>query len=237
MLVKLFVLGRPGSGKTTAFHRIQERAEETGWSVSRIRDYEILHNMFMNDTEQKKFRAIDHNGFDVTDFSVLNDALLEVERLVKLRMLTTKGKKLLIVEFARDDYKMALEIFSADLLRDTHILFVDADLDVCMRRIHQRISHVSKPDNHFISDTIMKKYYGKDNTEDMRHLASLTAGFLPGEKRSASIIQYIENTTSLNYLYTNVDQFFDEMMRCISSAYPQELPYLIKAIDGARGAK
>ncbi len=237
MLIKVFILGRPGSGKTTAFHWIQQRAEESGWSVNRIRDYEILHNMFLNDTEQKKFRAIDHNGFDVIDFSVLKDALLEVERLVKLRMLTTKDKELLIVEFARDDYKIALEIFSTDLLQDTHILFVDADVNTCIQRIHQRIACRLAPDNHFISDTIMKKYYGKDNTEYMRHLTSPTAGFLAGEKRSASIIQYIENTTSLNYLYTNVDQFFDEMMRSISSAYPQELPYLIKAIDGARRAK
>jgi adenylate kinase family enzyme len=238
MLVKLFVLGRPGSGKTTAFYRIKARAEENGWHVSRVRDYKILQSMFQHDIEQKKFRPADHNGFDVIDFSVLNDALLEVERLVKFRMLTTKRNELIIVEFARDEYKAALEVFSPDFLQGTHILFVDADIDTCIQRIHQRISRVLEPDNHFISDTIMRSYYSKDNREYMKHRAILSANATAKEKRAARIVQYIENIGSLDYLYTNVDQFFNNVMAsCIFPVSSHKIPSLTEVTHGVRGAK
>src|SRR6266487_2364404 len=97
MLIKVFVLGRPGSGKTTAFRRISALLNDKGWPITRIRDYGILQGMSRHEIEGKKFRPADHGGFDVVDFSVLDNALVEVERQVRLRMLTVKEKELIVV--------------------------------------------------------------------------------------------------------------------------------------------
>jgi hypothetical protein len=86
MQVYVFVLGRPGTGKSTAACQIGRFAEEQGWLTFHKGDYGILDMMFKADVEHKRFRPTLHGGFDVNDFSVLNEALVELER--KIRRLT-----------------------------------------------------------------------------------------------------------------------------------------------------
>jgi nucleoside-triphosphatase THEP1 len=45
MLVKVFVLGRPGSGKTTAVNHILKGAQAINVSAKSIKDYDILYDM------------------------------------------------------------------------------------------------------------------------------------------------------------------------------------------------
>jgi len=49
MTVKVFILGRPGSGKSTAARRIAKLVQHKGWSPVRISDYDILYNMFQRE--------------------------------------------------------------------------------------------------------------------------------------------------------------------------------------------
>src|SRR5206468_9524195 len=116
MGVKLFILGRPGSGKSTAARHLNYLMRCQAWSVKHFNDYDILLEMFQADTEHKKFRPTPHNGFDATDFTVFDDALKELEKRVQAEVARVN---LLTIEFARDDYRMALKQFSADFLQDS----------------------------------------------------------------------------------------------------------------------
>ena len=51
MLVKLFVFGLPGSGKSTVARHIVDHVQRDykNWSAQRISDYNILHKMFLQD--------------------------------------------------------------------------------------------------------------------------------------------------------------------------------------------
>jgi len=60
----LFVLGRPGSGKSTAVSHIHLLAERKGYRTANIRVSDILHQIFMDDTEGK-FRPEYHDSFDI----------------------------------------------------------------------------------------------------------------------------------------------------------------------------
>jgi nucleoside-triphosphatase THEP1 len=89
--VKLFILGRPGSGKSTAYRHIKEfiKKRYVGWSTSRYNDYDILYQMFkieklgLNVSKQKQFSAREYDGFDVIDFNVLDDSLKLLQKKVR----------------------------------------------------------------------------------------------------------------------------------------------------------
>lgn len=211
--MKMFVLGRPGSGKTTAFHYISQILENKGWSVTRIRDYNILRKMFQEDKEHKQFHPTQHDGFDVTDFSVLDKALEEVERVMEqLHTHTQTQKRLIMAEFARDDYEKALTLFSENFLADTHILFVDADVETCMQRIRNRVLHGKTADDHFVSEVILTNYYGRDNTPYMFGLAKYNKEACQAGYPVRHVIQAIKNTDRLDDFHRQIDCFITTLL-------------------------
>src|SRR6266516_3868031 len=138
MAIKVFILGRPGSGKSTAARFIAMLAQNKDRSSIRINDYEILYNMFRADTTHKKFLSAEHNGFKVIDFSVLDAALKEVEKKARIYIPSMKKDDLIIIEFARNDYRKSLKQFKRDFLRDAYFLFIETDIDTCVRRVYER---------------------------------------------------------------------------------------------------
>src|ERR1700731_1572539 len=109
MAVKVFILGRPGSGKSASYRLIEKIAQEQKWTISRFNDYDILQEMFRfeklfrSSSVPRKFRATEHNGFDVLDFSVLDMALKELEKKVQFNNSQNNNDELITIEFARDD--------------------------------------------------------------------------------------------------------------------------------------
>ena len=162
MLVKLFIIGLPGSGKSTAYRSINQYIEglNQGWHVQRINDYDILRAMCEDDVERKKFRWTKHKGFNVKDFSVLDDALGEARtRIEKHRSSATN--ELIVIEFARNDYRKAFQMFGRDILQDAYFLFLEAQKSICSKRLKERITKLHIPDNHYVSISIMRTYYHK----------------------------------------------------------------------------
>lgn len=168
MLQKLFVLGRPGSGKTTAHRHIEKYLGEryTSWSIIRYNDYDILQEMFLLEElfphahKPKQFAAKEHYSFEVLDFAVLDTALVTLEQRVLGKPLHTNDE-LVVIEFGRQDYGQALNIFSDPFLQDAYFLFLHAELETCSQRINARITMPPTPDNHFVSEEILRGYYGK----------------------------------------------------------------------------
>ena len=179
MITKLFILGRPGCGKSTVVRYLTKLAQHENWVPTSYCDYNILYDIFQAELHSplcthQHFEPVDHNGFRVIDFSVLDPALKTIQKkaTTSLEDSNPSTQRLFVIEFARDDYIKALHQFDPAFLQDAHFLFLDADVDLCIQRIHDRVAHPTSIDDHFVSDDIITGYYQKDSTPDtIRKLA------------------------------------------------------------------
>jgi|SRR5215467_4194132 len=199
MIVKLFILGRPGSGKSTVARYITKLAQHEGWVPTHYSDYNILHNMFQAELHnpsctQQHFEPVDHDGFRVIDFSILDPALQTIQKraaasvAATLRDCNLYAQRLIVIEFARDDYIDALRQFDPAYLHDAHFLFLDCDVDLSIQRIHDRVAHPESADDHFVSDDIITGYYQKDSTSNM--IRALADQFILNEQKMRHVETY-----------------------------------------------
>lgn len=183
MLIKVFVLGRPGSGKSVAAHRLAEAAWNKGIPAMRLGDYEILQREAWQEeelyrvgafsAEQRRFYLAEHNGFGVHDFSVLDRSLLQLrDQLDEREALATHDRQLVVLEFARNDYRHACEVLGRETLSNAFFLYVNANAEECIERINERTLHPTSSDDHYVPDAILRGYYKHDDGCDLEsHLA------------------------------------------------------------------
>src|SRR5207247_9239096 len=125
MIAKLFILGRPGCGKSTVARYITKLAQHEGWVPTFYSDYKILYRMFQAEMHkpfcpQQHFEPVDYNGFRVIDFSVLDPALHIIQKraIASLNDCDPYTQRLLVIEFARNDYFQAFSQFDPVFLQD-----------------------------------------------------------------------------------------------------------------------
>lgn len=237
MALKVFILGRPGSGKSSVAQLVQQLAGESGWSVRHIYDYELLQTLFLQEIEkniplgQRRFKPRGpeySHGFDVTDFTVL-DVVLE-QMVDKADEFISPGEKdLLLFEFARARYKDALEKFRNDLLQDAHILYIRVDMETCIERIHLRVGN-GLQFSHFVSDNIMRQYYLRDDWLEGQCEEYLK---LLESQGIRTYLQEIDNTGSFDQLRESVKEFVEKHL--LRETEP--LPAVQKKITQIESAK
>lgn len=202
MAIKVLLLGRPGSGKTTAARHLAKLAADKGLVATHIDDYEILQENFRADTLHQRFRPVscngEYSGFDVVDFGVMDEALEETEVRARKRIAAVPSRGLVTIEFARDDYLQALKRFSADFLQDAHIIFFMVDTETSVQRVHQRYL---KTGHHFVSEHILRSYYKESRPHSILEALKGICG--PQKK-----IQVCDNTGSWGDFFRQINQFF-----------------------------
>lgn len=215
MVAKVFLLGRPGSGKTTAFQCIKEWAQVHDLPVSRHREYTILYEMFKN--RRSEFEEAKHGGFDILDFSILRESARCLETQVRAYIREqAREHELLFIELARDDYGQALrQGFTPDFLQDAYFLFIEADLETCVQRVHYRFLHPAGTDGHCISEHILRGHYFKDNKKYM-------ATRFGREYELQKKIAVIENNRSYDEFRKKLRPFADYMFSQVGAEVPAQ---------------
>jgi dephospho-CoA kinase len=235
----VFLLGRPGSGKSSVAQLISMFARDKSWITHHIYDYKPLQEMFLEEVAEEEEIAHEKRtfnpkgpkgcqGFDVVDFSVL-DRVLEimadkVRAEVKKKVQASPEENMLfLLEFARDDYSHALQRFGCDLLDDAYLLYLHVDVETCIDRIHRRVDCDcrSHPYAHFVSDNIMRSYYRNEDWSDGRlqeYLALLQSRDISVNSRE------IDNTGSHQILQKEVKQWVDILPIPEPASIPELVP-------------
>lgn len=169
---RIFLLGRPGSGKSSIAEIIRKILLEKGWTALHMFDYEHLQDMFLQETQQniekRSFQPSGpdiHRGFDVIDEAVLDKALHDLsDKVLNEEFISPGGEKTILIEFARNNYYHALQQFDRRFLQKAFLLYVNLDVETCIKRIHRRVTVKDKTTfDHFVSDDIMRGYYCEDD--------------------------------------------------------------------------
>lgn len=212
MSFKVFILGRPGSGKTTAARYISALAKARGFTAIHLNDYDILKQMFLADTEHRIFCPTEHNGFDVLDFSILDTALQALGKEIEQHDTT---EDIITIEFARDDYYQALKNFRYGLFYDACFLYIDANVETCLQRIHKRVALPTTEDDHpSLSDESFKIYYGKDHKHYM--LSEFSLDFHINDKQ----VEVIENEDLYEHFLDRTHKTLEGFLALVSSLQP-----------------
>jgi hypothetical protein len=215
---KVFVLGLPGSGKSTAARYIEMLARDYKWFPRRFNDYDILFKMFRTDIDGNRFSSTKYGGFDVHELFAFDEALIEVEKVVLQReKMPHDQNELIIIEFARDDYCRALDLFSPAFLQNAFFLFLDTDIPTCIKRIKDRVAEPQTPDDHDVSDYIFESYYQNDNRQ---YKASITSKIKGCRDINDHRVWVVDNTS-----ITTKQRFLGDVKPCIMSILEQQNLY------------
>lgn len=174
MVVKLFILGLPGSGKSAAAHSVEIFARMTGWTSHHFRDYPFLHSLFLADKEGKRFhstREQGYEGFEVLDLKAYDEALQKLENTISnWKISNDDGNNIYIIEFARFDYKEAFNVFISHFSTNSFFLFIEADLATGRQRISERVQNPRGEDDHYVSDFTLNRYYEQASKNYATHV-------------------------------------------------------------------
>ena len=196
----VFLLGRPGCGKSSAAKYISKQLQSNNVSTDRLKDFDILKEMMQEEQHKKKFRSVQQDGFDVLDGSVLEEALQRLSMRLVDSVRRAPPNEILFVEFAREDYEDALlKYFPSDILQDAYFLFIDVDLDKCIERIEERMHNPTPPDDHYISQEKLREYYTNQK--------------FPTNATFLGTLKFVDNNGSEQDFMQNIDNFVKDIFK------------------------
>jgi hypothetical protein len=157
MVETVFLLGCPGSGKSTSVHCIEMIGRDGKLSVNRFTDYQILDNWFHADKECLQFRPSKYGGFDILDDNIYDEALAVMRGKI-LEYKSLEAPDLIVVDFARADYRSAFELLGKHLIQNSHFLLFKVEIATCIQRIRERVRTATSFDDHFTSEFVLETY-------------------------------------------------------------------------------
>jgi adenylate kinase family enzyme len=171
----VFLLGRPGCGKSAVFRALATKFESAGLAADfeRLDDFPKLWDRIMEDDQrasegkERQCSAVDPEGrYLVTDHRVFDEILVELSRDVEEG---TREGKIIFIEFARGSYVRALRSFSARVLDAAVIVYIECPFEVCWDRNVRRAEAAAHQgtDDHLVPREDMERIYRHDDSSKL----------------------------------------------------------------------
>jgi class 3 adenylate cyclase/adenylate kinase family enzyme len=157
----IFVLGRPGTGKSTIREKLANRLEsQLGAKTRQIDDYERLKAMFTADIDRERFIPQKGGGFMVKDPAVLTEVLENIS----LDCLSSNDNHITwLIEFARGEYMEAFASFDPKVLSKAVVVHSTCEKS----QIYIRLKTRAQSGGASVSEEVIEKYYKKDDAAEV----------------------------------------------------------------------
>jgi len=160
MVPKLvFLIGHPGSGKSTFYQLISPRLRKIGLSSSRVNDREFFWQAVQKDSQQKFHRLNEDGSIDVLDLGLYD---LQSQLLSQALLSSKYEDQLVFIEYTSPSYQRFIDNFDKGLIRKSHlILFVTSfDTGACRNRLRSTSSE--DLDNRQVPEYYLQQCYNQN---------------------------------------------------------------------------
>ena len=167
--LNIFLLGRPGCGKSEIYRRLTEKFKNENIynDFIRVDDFPKLWAIFQDDEKTGKWsrcRKTPDGGYKVTDNGIWNEILKQVNSDV---IALQKDGRAVFLEFSRPNYVESMKNFSDEILNNSVVIYVECSFETCWaRNVARHEAAVAKgTDDHLVSREEMEKTYLHDDKD------------------------------------------------------------------------
>jgi len=164
---KIFLLGRPGSGKTTVARAIQDAVKSAGAprAVKWVSDATYLWRVFRaSGVGNESVEPTEDGGYFIKDATLYQKALQNLARRAK-RAETRAA--LIILEFSRGNYVEALDLLAQKGVQPDLIVYLDVDFEIAIHRNRRRPTE-GRGDRHYVSEREMRTTFLSDDLDQLK---------------------------------------------------------------------
>jgi len=210
----IFLLGRPGSGKSALYHKLKKRVLKSSQAktVERVDDFPKLWARFQRDDaleiEGKEriytTRTADGN-YLINNHKIMNDVLIEFNADL---LRSDQPEHMVFLEFARSNYVEALRHFDERILANCLAIYMKVPFDICWARNvarHQAAIAAGTDvggDDHLVPREVMENNYLFDDQDAfIQHM----------EKKNVPVSVVNNETNGDEHLREQVEGLFNNL--------------------------
>jgi adenylate kinase family enzyme len=169
----VFLLGRPGCGKSALYRELETRLLESGQTITfeRVDDFPKLWAAVERDDALEKegkeriyFKRFDDGELSLIDDELFNVILKEVNSDV---LQIDKPDHMIFIEFARSNYVEAVQIFDRSILDFCFVIYMEVSFDICWaRNVARHEATIDQGgDDHLVPRAEMEKRFRYDDQD------------------------------------------------------------------------
>ncbi len=189
----IFIVGRPGTGKSTIRKPLSEMLENRlGAKIKEMDDYDSLKQMFLADLRCERFNPIGGGGFLIKDPAVFNEVL---KRISSDCLASFETPNTWVMEFARGHYLEAFNSFDSKILKKSVVIHMVCDKN----KIFDRLDARAKSGGANVTEEVINSFYKDDDASEIC------------QEMGIPCIE-VENNTSANDLDKKLEMIYSDLI-------------------------